>query len=802
MPSIADPPAADDDLLAAGASRSADLRMPALAAAAWAGGLLVRLPPGRAWAVVALGGLAAAVVARAWGRAGRRFDDAGAGTRPGARGAATVLAAVLLAAGVLASAQLQAEAVARNPVTDLAEVRAVVEVEGVLTSDPRSLTGPYGDQVAVRLRTTEVTGRGRVHRARAPLLVLGDPAWADVPLGATVRARGRLVAADDGRDELAGLLTRATAPRQVQPPDVWWRGAAAVRASIRASVAHRPADQRALVPALVDGDDASLDPGLVADFRTTGLTHLTAVSGTNLTLVVGFLLVAARWCRVRGRWLAVVAVLGILGFVLLARTEPSVVRAAAMGAVGLLALGANGRRRATRGLAVAVVVLLLVQPGLAWSPGFVLSALATAGIVLLAPGWRDALSRWLPRSLAEAVAVPAAAQVACTPVVAALSGQVSLVAVLANLLVAPVVGPATVLGLVGGLVGLVWAPAGTFLGTGAGWCVGWIAAVARRGADLPLAALGWGTDGWSLALLTAACLVLALVAPWLLRSARVAVPLAVVAVVVTTVPLPTPGWPGSGWVMAMCDVGQGDGLVLHAGPGAAVVVDAGPDPTAIDGCLDRLDVERVPLLVLTHFHADHVDGLAGVLDGRDVGEVWTTSLLDPPGAVDDVVAETGAVGVVPTLPDPRTRRIGAVTLQVVWPRPGPPRTGPGDGSTANDASVVLVAEVGGVRLLLTGDVEPPGQAALATTLAGLDIDVLKVPHHGSRYQDVAFLEALRAEVALVSVGADNDYGHPNPGLLDALTDAGTEVHRTDLEGDLLVVPSDGGGGVRVRSRGG
>ena len=180
------------------------------------------------------------------------------------------------------------------------------------------------------------------------------------------------------------------------------------------------------------------DAALADDFRTTGLTHLLAVSGTNLTLVVGFLLVVARWVRVRGRWLYVVGVLGIVGFVLLARTEPSVLRAAAMGGVGLLALGSNGRQRGSRALGVALVALLLVDPGLATSVGFALSVLATGGILLLAPGWRDALARWLPRWLAEAVAVPAAAQLACTPLVAAISGQVSLVAVGANLLVAPV----------------------------------------------------------------------------------------------------------------------------------------------------------------------------------------------------------------------------------------------------------------------------------------------------------------------------------------------------------------------------
>jgi competence protein ComEC len=769
-------PRLDDDTAPARAA-AADLRMPMLGAVAWGAALLAGLG---GW------GLGVLAVAVAVGLLAVR----GAG-----RGAvATVLAAGLVGAAVLVTALLRAEAVARSPVTDLADDGAVVEATGVLTSDPRRVESPYGEQVSVRLQVREVVGRGWRHRLRTPVLVLGDPAWADVPLGATVRTTGRLVAPDEPGADLGALLTGAGPPEVVARPDLWWRGAAAVRASIRDAVAHRPPEQAALVPALVDGDDAGLDPGLEADFATTGLTHLTAVSGTNLTLVVGFLLVLARWCRVRGRWLLLVAGLGIVGFVLLARTEPSVVRAAAMGTVGLLALGSNGRQRALRGLGVAVVAVLLVQPGLATSAGFALSVLATAGIVVLAPGWRDRLARWLPRWLAEAVAVPAAAQLACTPVVAALSGQVSLVAVLANLLVAPVVGPATVLGLAGGLVALVADAPARLLGTGAGWCVGWIVTVATHGADLPVAAVGWGTGPAALVTLTAMCVGLALVAPLVLRSALVAVPVALVAVVVTVVPLPTPGWPAAGWVLAACDVGQGDALVLNAGGGAGVVVDAGPDPQAVDRCLDRLDVDRVPLVVLTHFHADHVDGLPGVLDDRPVGQVWTTSELDPPEAVEAVTAEAASAGVVPTLPPEGTRQVGAVTLQQVWPPPQAPHGGPGDGSTANDASVVLVARVRGVTVLLTGDVEPPGQAALARALPGLDVDVLKVPHHGSRHQDAAWLASLRPEVAVVSVGADNDYGHPAPDVLSLLTDAGAAVARTDEDGDVLVVADDGGGG--------
>ena len=258
---------------------------------------------------------------------------------------------------------------------------------------------------------------------------------------------------------------------------------------------------------------------------------------------------------------------------------------------------------------------------------------------------------------------------------------------------------------------------------------------------------------------------------------------------------PTPGWPPAGWVLAMCDVGQGDGLVLRAGEHAAVVVDAGPDPAAIDACLDRLEIRSVPLLVLTHFHADHVDGVAGVLEGREVGAIEGSVLLEPAAGVREV--ET-ALGRDPgAAPYGVTRTIGEVTLQTVWPRPGGTGGDPSE-SAPNNASVVLVAEVAGVRILLTGDVEPSVQSALARDLAGLRVDVLKVPHHGSRHQDLDWLTSLGARVSLVSVGEGNDYGHPAQDLLLALSAAGARVWRTDLAGDVVVVVRSGEVGVVTR----
>jgi competence protein ComEC len=720
--------------------------MPALGVAAWAGGLLALLPGG---VPVALG-LGVAGSAVAW-----------------RRGSRALLAAVLVMGAVVVAATLREARVATDPVAVLAQQRAVVEAELVVTSDPRVTRGRFGEGVVLRGTVLRVTGRGATHAVRSPVLVLAGESWGGVPLGARVRLTGRLGVPEPGGDPLAAVVSAAGEPVQVAGPGAWWRAAAAVRGSLRESVAHRPEAQRALVPALVVGDDSGLGEDLAEDFRTTGLTHLLAVSGTNLTLVVGFLLVAGRWCGVRGRGHYVVGAVGIAGFVLLARTEPSVVRAAAMGTVALLGMGVDGRRRGPRALGVAVVGLLLLDPALAVSVGFALSVVATAGILVLAPGLRDALDRWVPRWLAEAVSVPLAAQLACTPLVAAISGQVSLVAVAANLVVAPAVGPATVLGLAGGLTGLVWDPLGRVPGTLAAWCVGWIVAVAERGAALPAAAVGWGTGVVALAALTLLVVVLALVLPRLLARPVGGVACCLVMVVVVLVRPPVPGWPPEGWVFVACDVGQGDALVLRAGSGSAVVVDTGPEPRLVDRCLDRLGVEQVPLLVLTHPHADHVDGQSGVGEGRHVGATETSA--------------TAAYGT--------TRTVGEVTLQVLWPPPGPAPDNP------NDASVVLLAQVRGVRALLTGDVEPVSQASLARTWPGLAVDVLKVPHHGSRYQDLDWLTGLGARVAVVSSGVDNDYGHPSAQTLLPLEAAGARVARTDLDGDVAVTVRDGELGV-------
>jgi len=758
--------------------RFADLRTPVVGLAAWAGGLVVLLAPGWLAPVCLTAGVAVLLRHRGAVRT-------------------SVACWLLVASAVGASAAVRDAALHDGPVPQLADRRAAVTVRLTVTSDPVRLRGGFSDGVRLRATVTELAARDSRQRLRAPVLVIGGPDWADVELGSEVAAKGRLAPAEAG-GELSGVLTVRGPPTTVRPPGPLWRASARVRAEIRDAVSGRPAPGRDLVPALVMGDDAGLDEQVQADFRTAGLTHLLAVSGTNLTLVLGFLLIAGRWCGVRGRWQLLLGALGIAGFVLVARTEPSVVRAAAMGAVALVGLGSNGRDRGPRALGLAVAVLLLWDPWLATSVGFALSVLATGGILFLAPAWRDALATWMPRWLATALAVPAAAQLVCTPVIAAISGEVSLVAVAANLLAGPLVAPATVCGLLAGLLGLVRDPLGRVLGIPAAAAANGIVAVSTHAADLALPSVTWGTSATAITLLTLLCVLGAAIALRLLRRRGPALACCAVLSVVLLVPVPTPGWPPAGWVLAVCDVEQGDALVLNAGEHAAVVVDAGPDPDLVDRCLDRLDVEVVPLVVLTHFHADHVDGLSGVYDGRRVDEVDVTALTEPPERAQAVARASGGRLRVPAYAE--TRRIGQVSLQVLGPVPGVTHHGSAadEGSGPNNASVVLLVEIRGVQMLLTGDVEPEAQAVLGRSLPGLTVDVLKIPHHGSRHQDHDWLASLRASVAIASLGADNGYGHPAPETLEPLAAAGTEVYRTDEDGDVVVTVSDGRLGVETR----
>lgn len=704
-------------------------------------------------------------------------------------------AAACCAAGGAGAAALRVLAVERPPLPALVEQRASAQVRLTITGDPRMLPAqPSGPAlrpplVLVPARASRLVSRGSTVSLRAPLLVLTtDRDWLRLLPSQQVTAVGRLGPARPG-DANAAVLSARGPPREVTSPSTVQSAAGLLRAGLREAVTPLPPAERGLLPGLVLGDVTAMPPELVEDFRTTGLTHLTAVSGANVGIVILATLWAARWAGLRGLALPVVAAAAMVGFVVLCRPQPSVLRASVMGAVALLALATGRRRQGMPALAAAVVALVLVDPWLSRSYGFVLSVLATGGILLLAPGWRDAWARRVPRPVAEALAIPIAAQVACAPVIVLLAAQVSLVAVPANLLVAPAVPPATVLGVLAAVTAPVAPPLASALGRLGGVPAGWIADVATVGARAPAAAFPWPQSAGGAVALVGLLLAGRLVVGrrWPRRLALAALAGGCALLIGGRVVVP-PGWPPSGWVLVACNVGQGDALVLSAGPGAAVVVDAGPEPEAVDRCLRTLGVRQVPLVLLTHLHADHVEGLPGVLRGRVVGEVQVGPLDEPAGEARRVRGWARVAGVPVTRAGVgEVRRAGALRWTVIWPT----HVLTGDASQPNDASVVIMAEHAGVRMLLTGDVEPAAQRALLRLGGDLRADVLKVPHHGSAHQDDRLLVAVGARVAVTSVGVDNSYGHPSPETLDELVTAGARVLRTDRDGDVAVVgPGD------------
>lgn len=729
---------------------------------------------GRPWAVAAAGAALGAVAAALALR----------------RGPATLWLALAAAALACGSCSAQLHQRAAGPLAPLAADGAAVTLEGVVRSEPGCAGAGCRPRAVVA--ADAVVGRGVPGQVAARVLAVGPVG--DLAYGARVRLVGRLSPADPG-DEVAAVLRVVAPPAVLCPPGGVDAVVAHVRTALLATTDGMSPDLRGLVPGAAIGDTTRLPPDLDRAMRDVSLTHVTAVSGSHFAVLSVAVLGLAGVVRLPRLGRAALTAVVMTGFVLLVHPVPSVVRAAAMGAVAVLGIVVGRPSRAVPALGAAVTCLLLLDPWLARSYGFVLSVAATAAIALLAPVLAVRLGAVLPRRLALAVAVPTAAQAACGPVLVLLDPAVSLYAVPANLLAAPALVPATVLG-VAGAVTAPWCPwlAGPLL-HGAGVGAWWIAGVARVAADLPGARQSWpGGVGGAVALaLGTAAVVAAMLRPGVWRASRrplLALALTVAVVVPVVRWAARPGWVPDDWQVVQCDVGQGDALVVRSGARSAVVVDVGPPGAAADACLRRLGVTTIDLLVLTHFHADHVGGLPAVLDGRQVAGAVVSPLAEPSEqarATSSALAEARVPVVVAGGGAPGAGRAGDVSWRLLGPPPGVVEP--------NDASVVVLLTVEGITVLALGDAETAAQEALAARLAG-DPEargalVVKVAHHGSATQSARLAAALAPRVALVSVGRDNDYGHPAPATVELYRDRGAVVLSTDTCGPVAIAAHDG-----------
>ncbi|BBG03488.1 hypothetical protein PSA01_19370 [Pseudonocardia saturnea] len=769
-----------------------DLRLVPAALATWAA-ILCGLLGGPAGGIAAaLGASTVVITVLLRGRISARA--AAPGSIVLAAGGCAVVAAVLVTG--------HASALAAHPLRESAARGAAAEVRVVLSDDPRILRGPggggeSGSARAIALVPAELVaataGDGSWTTGGKVLLLAPAATWAGLLPGQEVSAAGLLAPAQRPDLTVAVLRVRG-APQDIGPPPWWQTIAGGLRDGLRdGSLATLPEGPAGLLPGLAIGDTRSQLPEIEQDFRTAGLAHLVAVSGSNVTVVTGAVLLLLRGFRVDPRIAAAAAMLALVGFVVLARPSPSVLRAGVMGAIVLLALAVGRARSALPALSAAVLGLLLAGPALAVDAGFALSVVATGALVLLAPGWSAALRRrGVPPGPAEALVVPVVAAFATAPLLAGLNGRIGLVTVVANLLAAPAVAPATVLGVLGAVLSAVSADATRWCTWAAGPFVRWLVLVGDRAAAVPGAEVPWpaGTAG---ALLLAGIL-LALLAMGRvprLRAVLIALLVGVLIVLVPTRFVP-PGWPPAGWRVVACDVGQGDALVLATGvPGHVVLVDTGPTDDAVDVCLDRLGVRVIDLVVITHLHADHDGGLGGALRGRGVGGVAVGPVREPASGMRELarVADRSGAPVV-GLARGAELRWPELELRVVGPVHPPSSVDGEDGTAVNDGSLVLHAATPAGSVLLTGDIEIAAQDDLIASGGDLRADVLKLPHHGSAKFAPTLVDAVQPRAALVSSGNGNTYGHPNPELVDRLQRTGVMVARTDRSGDLAVTGTD------------
>ncbi len=707
---------------------------------------------------------------------------------------AAVVTAVLLTAGAAGSAIRES-----GGMVDLAAQKAVVTLEGKLVTDPRRTSDQGGDRPArwtARVQVDQVEARGSRHQLNATVLAIGSTQWSERRWQERVRLSGRLMPADPGQDVIA-LVTVHEGVERLSAPGVIADLAEHVRSALRSASSALPGDAPGLLPGLVIGDTGQASERLIADMKTTGMTHLSAVSGSNVAIVLAAALAVARQARLPRRFRPMIAALLLAVFVVMARPEPSVIRAAVMGAVGLVGMQTSRKGGGLPALGTAMILLLLIDPWLARSYGFALSVTATAGLLVFAGPWSRGIARRLPDRLSflgEMIAIPVAAQLVCAPLIVLLSGSISTVGIIANMVVAPLVAPATVLGVASAVVSSFHVGAGTVIAWGAAVPVLGIAEVAHRCARVPFASVPW-PGGISGALLLGGLTVVGVALfPWL-RQFGSRCPLAVIGVVALVAagsfPVGSSSWPHPQWSFVACDVGQGDALLIRSGESSAVLVDAGPVDSRVGDCLTRLKIDRLDAVVLTHLDRDHSGGIEQVLQGWEVQEILLGVVDDPEQETRRIVALSEGHGVA-------LRRVSP-DEQLHWSRaraqvrlPAAPLTA---GSVTNNNSVVLDVRVDHLRLVLLADVEREAAAALRRRISkegvGEPVDVVKVAHHGSANHDPELLEQLSPKSFVLSVGARNTFGHPAPSLMGTLAKVGAPIYRTDQGGDILFCVSEG-----------
>lgn len=636
--------------------------------------------------------------------------------------------------------------------------------------------------------------------------IIGEPIWVSGELtgyaGTVVEITGRVATPSTGFSTYLArrgiIATVRGSTRRIRDPTTWWdRSTAQVHQQVALATRHISRADAGLLLGLALGDERQISEDDRNAMKAAGLSHLTAVSGSNVAMVVGATLALA-WVLVLGRQVGrCLALIGLWWFVWLVRAEPSVLRAAVMATL-VIGAGITGRPPViAHSLAVTVVGALLLNPLLGQQVGFALSVMATAGVLAGVAAANHIIGPDRGRivtAVVGSIGASIGANLATLPVLALAGLDIQPVSPWANVVVASIATLAQWGAVATTTLALVH-------DTLASWCAQ-LTVIPIRGL---LLAAHWFADpsriegfvfaNWVIVIISVVAVANHVLTGWITVHARNAAQggiylsrgrfvLLVFAALVAIRFLPLRLWvrarqPLSAQFITL-DVGQGDALLVSDPNAGWIMIDTGPDPKVIASHLDRLGIRDLQAVVISHAHADHTGGLERVLT-----MTRCTQVMVSPDHVEAEAPRTINVRKiaqrcnVPITAIAKGDRItfGSVTMEVLHPARSDEQLEP------NDASVVLrITGPSGIRVLATGDAEEQAQWAVAST--GAACDVLKVPHHGGDTNATGFLTQTGAHMAIISCGTDNDYGHPHANVLHELT--GMQVHRTDLHGSCVV----------------
>jgi competence protein ComEC len=650
-----------------------------------------------------------------------------------------------------------------------------VEISGSIRSDPLIKTGKIRGSTRLPDQQSFLISVNRIGKFQVKLpMRMQAPVGQNYLLGQCFTAEVKIVKSKERK--VAALAVATSGLTITKQPNYLITSTNKIRASFRELIPSGEAGS--LIPGLILGDTSLQTAEFTNQMRRVGFSHLTAVSGANFALVAGFVLWVMQFFirKIQTRLWVTGAVL--LFFILLVRPTPSVLRAALMTSVLLIAKYRGDRSLGLPALGAAIATLILLDPFQAIDPGFALSVLATAGILLLSPRLIELISlkvRW--QVVAEAVAIPISATIFCTPVIVALSGQLSLITIVANVLASPVIAPITVIGFIAAIAASIVPVIASLLISLTLPLATWIVWLCHTGAQFPV--LHFSSVAFFLLIM--------LVIFLLVIGNNKRFLLIVIILILSQLTYSRISWPGANWQVTNCDVGQGDALVINLGANRAILIDTGPDPILIDRCLSRLNISQISLLVLTHFHADHVGGLSGAIHKRDVKQVWISNNHQPESAYLSskfILRDTP----MREVHNGELFQLANAKISVLWPELITQSFAklPGDGSAINNSSIALKIQLPTLNIFAAGDLEPPVQEIITSNPLLNKVDIYKLCHHGSMYQYFPMLDRISPSVALISVGKDNSYGHPAPETIGEFMRRGIKVLRTDQSGGIAV----------------